>query len=599
MPDARKRGINNYTNHMQQNTKRTFRFFWQHIKNHRLIAVIMTLAMILGVTASMFWPILFRQFFDTLITDQSKTVIASALFSTLLLIMLVESIEWVSWRAAHYLNNYFQPKIMAEISEKCFEYLHRHSYRFFSDNFAGSLVKKVNRFVQAFERIADKLYWDLASMTLRLLIILGVLIFIHPVLGAIMGGWCVIFLYINYKLSIYKLKFDIPRSRQDSKVTAALADTITNNVNIKLFSTLKFELKKFKGVTKSWFEKTKKAWDIGAHIEAAQAILMIVFEFCILFAAIKLWERDLIKIADFFLIQAYIFEMFHQLWNFGRTLRDLYEAFADAEEMTIILNTPQEIQDKKGAKFLLAKSGKIEFQNVKFSYGKKESVIKDLSLKIKPGERVALIGPSGGGKSTIIKLLLRLFDINSGKILIDGQNISAVTQDTLRRRVALVPQDPILFHRTLMENIRYGRRASDREVKAAAKMANCYDFIMKFPNGFDTYVGERGIKLSGGQRQRVAIARAILSNASILVFDEATSSLDSESEKLIQDAFENLTKNKTTIIIAHRLSTIMSVDKIFVLDGGRIVEEGRHSDLLGKRGSVYKKLWKLQVGGYL
>ena len=183
--------------------------------------------------------------------------------------------------------------------------------------------------------------------------------------------------------------------------------------------------------------------------------------------------------------------------------------------------------------------------------------------------------------------------------MIDGQNVENITQDSLRKQIALVPQDPILFHRTLMENIRYGRRASDKEVVAAAKMAKCHDFICKFPNGYETYVGERGVKLSGGQRQRVAIARAILSNARILVLDEATSSLDSESEKFIQDALENLMKNKTSLIIAHRLSTVMNADRIFVLEDGRIIEEGRHADLVAKKSSLYKKLWKLQVGGYL
>lgn len=584
---------------MQQNTKTTLKFFWKHITRHKHIAVVLALALILGVVASMIWPILFRDFFNTLLTDQSKEVIAASLFSTLLLIMLVEGIEWIGWRTAHYLHNFFQSSVMADINNECFEYIHQHSYRFFTDNFVGSLVKKVNRLVRGFERVMDKVYWDLGTMALRLLIILGVLLYIHPILGSIMGVWTAIFMYINYRLSIYKLKFDIPRSRQDSKVTASLADTITNNVNIKLFSSLKFELNKFKNVTKAWFKINKKAWDVNAHIEAGQALLMILFEFCILYAAIKLWQRGLIDIPDFFLIQAYIFEMFHQLWNFGRNLRDLYEALADSEEMTLILNMPHEIKDEPGAKLLKARNGKIEFNKVKFSYGQKESVIKNLSFRIKPGEKVALIGPSGGGKSTIVKLLLRLFDINGGEILVDGQDVAKVTQDSLRKQIALVPQDPILFHRSLMENIRYGRKASDQEVFAAAKMANCYDFIMKFPKKFDTYVGERGIKLSGGQRQRVAIARAILTNASILVFDEATSSLDSESEKLIQDAFDKLTKNKTTLIIAHRLSTIMSVDRIFVLDEGKIIEEGRHSDLIGKKSSLYKKLWELQVGGYL
>lgn len=585
---------------MKQNTKKTVKYFFKHIKQFKLIAGIMLVAMLIGVSASMIWPILFRHFFDVLVSDQDKALIASALIATLGWIMLAEFVEWIGWRTAGYLNNYFQPKIMANISNECFEQLHHHSYRFFTNNFAGALVKKINRLTRGFERVADKVYWDMLPMALKITVILGVLFYIHPYLGLIMGIWTIVFILANWGLSIYKLKFDIPRSEEDSKVTAALADTITNTTNIKLFSALGFELKRFMGATNSWYKKTKKAWDVASHIEAGQTVFMILLEFCMLYTAIHLWQQDLIKVADFFLIQAYLFELFHQLWNFGRNLRDLYEALADSEEMTVILNTPIEVQDIPGALNLRATRGRVEFKSVSFAYGKEESVIKKLNFKVKSGEKIALIGPSGGGKSTIVKLILRLFDINKGQILIDEQDISKLTQDSLRSSIALVPQDPILFHRSLKENIRYGRRyASDKEVIAAAKMANCHEFIMKFPKGYSTFVGERGVKLSGGQRQRVAIARAILSNASILILDEATSSLDSESEKLIQDALKNLIKNKTAFIIAHRLSTIMDVDRIFVLDNGRIIEEGQHSDLVGKKSSLYKKLWDLQVGGYL
>src|SRR3989338_366581 len=209
---------------MQQNTRKTLEFFFKHIKHHRLVAITMTIALIVGVAGSMGWALLFRKFFDILVSPGTKEAIASGLISMIVLIMLLEGIEWISWRVAHYLNNYFQPKIMSEITNECFEYMHKHSYRFFTDNFAGSLVKKINRLVRGFERVADKIYWDLGSMALRLFIILAVLIYIHPLLGFIMGTWSAIFLFINYRLSVYKLKFDIPRSKQDSKVTAVLAD---------------------------------------------------------------------------------------------------------------------------------------------------------------------------------------------------------------------------------------------------------------------------------------------------------------------------------------------------------------------------------------
>lgn len=565
----------------------------------RAIAI-MSLAT-LGIIGNMGWVLIFREFFDLLASDASKSVIVTGLLTTLVWLMILETFDWIGWRGSQYLNAHFQPKVMARISEECFEYLHKHSYRFFSNNFAGALVKKINRLMRGFEDISDKIMWDMYPLFMKVTTILIVLFYTQFYLGLIMLTWTIIFIGANYALSRFKWQYDVERSEADTQITASLSDTITNATNIKYFASLPFEASRFKEVTKDWFRKTRKSWRISSYIEAGQAAFMVLLELVILYTAIRLWEKDLITIADFYLIQAYLFEMFHQLWMFGRNLRNIYERMAESEEMIEILNKPWEIKDIKNAKPLKITSGLVEFKNVKFSYNEKgRRVLNDLSFKVKPGEKIALIGPSGGGKSTITKLILRLFDIDAGEILIDKQSIKKVSQDSLRQQVALVPQDPILFHRTLMDNIRYGHQeASNQEVIAAAKLANCHDFIMKFPKQYETFVGERGIKLSGGQRQRVAIARAILTNAKILVLDEATSSLDSESEGLIQDALKKLIKQKTTFIIAHRLSTIMSVDRIFVLDNGHIIEEGNHNALITRQGGLYKKLWDLQVGGYL
>ncbi len=268
--------------------------------------------------------------------------------------------------------------------------------------------------------------------------------------------------------------------------------------------------------------------------------------------------------------------------------------------MTVILNTPHEIVDIPKAKKLKVPRGAIEFKGVDFCYHKTRKVIDNFNLKIKSKERIALIGPSGSGKTTVVKLLLRMNDVARGEILIDGKNIAKVTQDSLRENISLVPQNPILFHRTLMENICYGKpNASKQQAISAAKKARADEFISVFPNKYNTYVGERGVKLSGGERQRVAIARAILKNAPILVLDEATSSLDSHSEKLIQEAIEELMKNKTVIVIAHRLSTIRKMNRILVIDHGKIIEEGTHQELLAKARGKYKRLWELQSGGFV
>ena len=280
-------------------------------------------------------------------------------------------------------------------------------------------------------------------------------------------------------------------------------------------------------------------------------------------------------------------------------LRRIYDAIADGTEMVEILQKPHDIQDISNAKILQVATGSVLFKQVNFGFGENKSVLSNLSLDIPGGQRVALVGPSGAGKSTITKLLLRLFDIKGGTIEIDGQDIAKVTQDSLREHIAFVPQEPVLFHRSLMDNIRYGRRdATDDEVIEAAKQAHCHEFISGLAEGYNTFVGERGVKLSGGERQRVAIARAILKNAPILILDEATSSLDSESESLIQDALATLMQNKTVLVIAHRLSTIMKMDRIVVLEGGKVVADGTHEQLLTENG-LYHKLWSIQAGGFL
>jgi len=317
------------------------------------------------------------------------------------------------------------------------------------------------------------------------------------------------------------------------------------------------------------------------------------------FFAIKYWQQGLITVGVFVLLQAYIINLINHLWGFTRTVRDVYQGYADAKEMVEILLLPHEIKDSPSAKELIVNNGEIEFEKLGFSFNETRSALKDINLTIKPGEKVALIGPSGAGKTTFVRLLLRLYSPPSGEILIDGQDISEATQESLRKNISMVPQDPILFHRTLAENIGYGRRdASRAEIEKAAALAHCDEFISNLPFGFETFVGERGIKLSGGERQRVAIARAILKNAPILVLDEATSSLDSHSEMLIQDALNTLMAGKTTIVIAHRLSTIQKMDRIIVIDEGKIVEQGSHQELLANENSLYKKLWTLQAGGF-
>ncbi|MEK7190072.1 MAG: ABC transporter ATP-binding protein, partial [Patescibacteria group bacterium] len=404
---------------------------------------------------------------------------------------------------------------------------------------------------------------------------------------------------INYFFSFWKLKYDTARSAKDTETVAVLADAVTNQVNIQLFNGYQFEFSRFKKVTDELQKLQTFTWNLGSIIEAIQAALFIAVEFLLMYFAIKFWQQGTLTVGDFVLIQSYLLGLINRLWDVGRHIRDLYESFADAEEITEILNTPHEITDVPNAKKLIVKKGEIEFKKVNFSFHQTRKVLRDINLVIKPGEKIAIIGPSGAGKTMLMKALFRFHDIDSGDILIDGQSIKKISQESLHDNLSLVPQDPILFHRSLIENIRYGRRnATDKTVMEAAKLAHCDDFIKNLPQKYATFVGERGIKLSGGERQRVAIARAILKNSPILVLDEATSSLDSHSEALIQDALAMLMKNKTVVVIAHRLSTIRQMDRVVVIKNGRIFEQGTHDELLAKD-SLYKHLWQIQAGGFL
>ena len=582
---------------MESLTLKTLKIYWQHSKKYKGYVFGIIFFLLLSIAGDGLAPFFYKQFINILaVRDFSRS---GELITVLILIMAARSVRSYSYRAKDFLTNFFQPRVMDDLNNTCFEYLHKNSYSFFSGNFVGSLVNKVKKYERGFEIISDRLTDDFIRAFLSIAIAVGFLSYRHWIIGTALLVWCVIYITLIYYFSLYKLKFDLKKSELDTKIVAVLADTITNNVNIKLFSNFNKEQKAFNAITEEHFKIRRFSWNLMTGLEALQGTLMLLLEGIMMYLAIKYWKQGLLTVGDFTLIQLYLISIFDKLWSMGKQVRSFYEALADSNEMTEILTTPHEVEDAPGAKLLKIKSGGIEFQNVNFKYEQAANVLQNFNLQIAPGERVALIGPSGGGKSTIVKLLMRFTDVQGGEILIDGQNIAKVTQDSLRQNISLVPQEPMLFHRTLMSNIRYGKPgASDEQVIEAAKLAHAHEFISKLPQGYKTFVGERGIKLSGGERQRVAIARAILKNAPILVLDEATSSLDSESEHFIQDALKNLMENKTVIVIAHRLSTIMQMDRIIVLENGKITEQGKHEELIKAKEGTYQKLWQIQAGGF-
>ncbi len=574
--------------------------FWRGIRPQKWELIFLTVSIISANIVTIIVPVFYKQFFDIISINGDKAAIAYNLLLIIIKIAVLNGFVWLFYRLATVYNNAYQTGTIARLKQQSYNYLIEHSYSFFSNNFTGSLVQRVNRFARAFETLSDRLIWDVLPLFVRIISVIIIVSLINKWIALVILVWIIIFILFNVLFSRWKLKYDILVAEIDSKTTGYLADTITNQNTIQLFNGQKFESTGYKAVTDEQAKMTKTSWNLDAIMEGGQGFLGFAIQFLLFYFTIRYWSQGLITIGVFVLLQVYIIGLIDQLWGFTRVVRNAYQAYADAKEMVEILLLPYEIKDTTEAKEILVKSGEIEFKDLSFSFNKTREALKDINLVIKPGEKVALVGPSGAGKTTFVRLLLRLYSATGGKILIDGQDISQITQESLRKNISMVPQDPILFHRTLAENIGYGKRGSKKEeIERAANLAHCDEFIKNLPYGIETYVGERGVKLSGGERQRVAIARAILKSAPILILDEATSSLDSHSEMLIQDALNNLMAGRTTIVIAHRLSTIQKMDKIIVIDDGKIIEQGSHGELLAKEDSLYKKLWTLQAGGFL
>lgn len=587
---------------MKEINKQILRYFINHQMRYKWLTLSLVLSIIIGAILTFVLPTYFYKIIFDLVAstsqEQAKSVIEEIIFY-LFIAIGVGVLGNVFWRGMEYINNYLQPSIMRDIENDAFRHLQKHSFTFFTNSFGGALVTKVNRLTRSYERLADRTFFDILFIITRFVASIVIIFFLSKILALILIVWFAIYIVITLYLYIWKYKYDVEAAKLDTSVTAALADSITNVVNTKVFAKSGFEIRRFFNVSFQRYKARKKSWDVAVHINIIQAVLMIIAEFVLMYVSLNLWAQGKVSLGFIILLQLYYFGIAHSLWNLGRTTRDIYESFADSEEMIRIMNLEIDIKDPINPEPLKIKKGEIKLEDVDFVYEGKTNIFSNFKLDIKAGETIGLVGESGSGKTTITKLLLRFVDVNSGSIKIDGQDIRNITQDNLRSQISYVSQEPILFHRTLEENIAYSNPGcTKKEIIDATKKANIHDFIETLPLGYQTLVGERGIKLSGGERQRVAIARAILKKAPIIVLDEATSALDSNSERLIQKAIENLMKGKTTIVIAHRLSTIKMMDRIIVLDKGKIVEEGSHNNLLKKKGK-YAKLWEHQTGSFL
>jgi ATP-binding cassette subfamily B protein len=573
------------------------KYFWQVVKGYKVSMFFTILGSVVASGLDIYIPLKFLKLWDVLSTNNFTLV--SQAQNIIITILILGIMRWLIRRGTSFLNSYFQANVMAGLREQAFSYMIGHSHSFFADRFGGSLTQKINKYARSFERLMDSLVDNGIPLVIRSVGTVVAIYTLFPKYALVLGIFCFVFLVTALVYTRLKLKYDIIAALADTKTTGAIADSIGNHSSIQLFSGHEYEEMKVGEIIQEQKKANVTNWYLWAGLGTIEAFYTVVIEFIIFWFAIGDWSLGLISLPIIVLIQSYLGRLIENLWSFSSIVRTFYDGFADAEEMALILDMPYEIKDIE-SEITEKIKGNIVFDNISYIYEKNQTKIFDnFSLTIPAGQKIAIVGSSGAGKSTFVKLLMRLYNLESGKILIDGVDVSLISQKNLREQIAFVPQEPILFHRTLMENIRYGKRdATDEEVKRASTLSHCDSFIDKLPLGFDTFVGERGIKLSGGERQRVAIARAILKDAPILVLDEATSALDSESELLIQDALKNLIKDKTTIVIAHRLSTVRAMDRIVVIENGKIVEDDNHEKLINKDEGIYKKFWDLQASGF-
>ncbi|HEX8763041.1 MAG TPA: ABC transporter ATP-binding protein [Candidatus Saccharimonadales bacterium] len=588
----------------QNNVRKIAKTYWQYARNYPRYLIGM------GVVLPV--ALLMHQFLPPLVVATILNRLSNGEFThgdlwgsfgwlILLYALFRMSSATIVWRLVIIWMDRMNASIQRDIATHIFGHLLRQSPGFHADRFSGTLVAQTNNFLAAYTRLTEAAVLQFVPLILSFIFASVVLLPRAPLFVVLLIVLSIIYAFITSKgTRIIRQKSGQAAAAQSNQ-TGHLADTIANVLAVKSFARTSHEQKRFNRIADATYHKMLDHADTNNHRELHFSIFtstITTLSLVIALASVVLFDAN---IATAFLVIDYSATIVTRLWQFSAvTLRDVNRSFGEANDMVTILQTEPDVAEPKHPIKPQISKGEISFDNVTFTHiDTRDALFTDFSLHIPAGKKIGLVGRSGAGKSTFAKLLLRFADIEGGHIRIDGQDISQLAQDDLRRHIAYVPQEPLLFHRTIRENIAYGRpEASDSDIVTAAKRAHAHEFITAMPKGYDTLVGEHGIKLSGGQRQRIAIARAILKDAPILVLDEATSALDSESERLIQSALGELMEGRTAVIIAHRLSTIQSLDSIVVLEQGKVIEQGNHGDLLAHNG-VYASLWLHQTGGFI
>ena len=584
-------------------TKQTLKLYWHHAWRYPRFVIAVLAAIPLTILAGSFLPPLIAASVLNRLGKHEYVPghLWTSFGASILVYAALQIANVLIWRFIDVIAWRLEGNVERDIARRVFAHLLQQSPNFHANHFGGSLVSQTNKLMGGYIRFADTTMFQVLPLLSALLFAGIILTTRAPAYAAILVGFALVYMASAVFVTQPARRRGAEQAAAESAQTGSLADAVTNVMAIKSFSGSRYEHERFAKATDTTHHHllqlmrahNKQQLYFGSMSNGILAVSLLMAVVSVMVFGVDLGTA--------FLILSYTNTIANNLFQFSNTaLRNYNRSIGDSADMVRILQIKPEIQDPQQPEAPRISRGEIVFKDVAFTHsGSNEALFHGLSIKIKAGEKVGLVGHSGSGKTTFTRLLLRFSDIDSGQITIDGQDISKLTQDDLRSSIAYVPQEPILFHRSLRENIGYGDlRASQAEIAAVAKLAHAHEFITALPDGYDTLVGERGVKLSGGQRQRIAIARAMLKNAPILVLDEATASLDSESEALIQNALWKLMEGRTAIVVAHRLSTIQKMDRIVVLDDGKVIGQGSHKELLQADGA-YAKLWARQSGGFI
>ena len=559
----------------------------------RLRVVAAIACLVLAKVATVYVPVLYGQAVDLISTD------GGFVFTALIGLVVGYGIVRVAQQAFGELREFFFARVaqraIRTVALKTFRHLHALSLRFHLDRQTGGLSRVIERGVKGIEFLLSFMLFNILPTLIEIALVCGILWYMFDIWFALVtflsvGGYIVFTMVVTE----WRLKFRRRMNEQDQTANTRAIDSLLNFETVKYFGNEDHEANRYDGSLRRYEDAAVASRTSLSLLNIGQGVIIAIGLTLVMIMAGDGVRDGRMTVGDFVLVNTYLLQLYLPLNFLGFVYREMKQSLIDMEAMFRLLGVEREIADTPGAEPLVAGPGRVEFQDVEFAYRSDRGILRGISFTVEPGQTVAVVGPSGAGKSTLSRLLFRFYDVTAGRILIDGQDIRTVTQASVRGALGIVPQDTVLFNDTVYYNIAYGEpSATPSQVEAAARHASIHDFIMGLPDGYQTAVGERGLKLSGGEKQRVAIARTILKNPRIYLFDEATSALDTHTEKAIQDSLRELSRERTTIVIAHRLSTVVDADQILVLEGGRVVERGRHADLIARDG-VYAGMWRRQ-----